>query len=172
MTTVMISPSQREVSPAEQLCWSPRLVPPSGGRVSSRKVLFYFFSHRKTSYGRRWASESHQGAHEVGGAPRGGAPHPHGQGVAPLVFIFCEDFFIVFSKVFRGVSGHSDNFYFLHIKQHHGNSAENNVCPGQFHSNHTSQSPKQGQKCFEKQIRWRRINSPKLKPLLVLKQFS
>ena len=25
---VMISPSQREVSPAEQLHWSPRLVPP------------------------------------------------------------------------------------------------------------------------------------------------
>ena len=28
MTLVMISPSQREVSPAEQLCQSPRLVPP------------------------------------------------------------------------------------------------------------------------------------------------
>ena len=28
MTMVMISPSQREVSPAEQLCRSPRLVPP------------------------------------------------------------------------------------------------------------------------------------------------
>ena len=28
MTMVMISPSQREVSPAEQLCRSPRLLPP------------------------------------------------------------------------------------------------------------------------------------------------
>ena len=28
MTMAMISPSQREVSPAEQLRWSPRLVPP------------------------------------------------------------------------------------------------------------------------------------------------
>ena len=28
MTFVMISPSRREVSPAEQLCRSPRLVPP------------------------------------------------------------------------------------------------------------------------------------------------
>ena len=28
MTMVMISPSRREVSPAEQLCRSPRLVPP------------------------------------------------------------------------------------------------------------------------------------------------
>ena len=28
MMMVMIFPSRREVSPAEQLCWSPRLVPP------------------------------------------------------------------------------------------------------------------------------------------------
>ena len=28
MTLVMISPSRRKVSPAEQLCQSPRLVPP------------------------------------------------------------------------------------------------------------------------------------------------
>ena len=27
MTMVMISPSRRDVSPVEQLCWSPRLVP-------------------------------------------------------------------------------------------------------------------------------------------------
>ena len=42
------------------------------------------------------ASEGHQGAHEVGGAPRGEgcAPHPRGQGVAPLVFIFGEDFLL------------------------------------------------------------------------------
>ena len=39
-----------------------------------------------------------QGAHETGGAPRGKghAPHPRGQGVGPLVFIFCEDFFLIF----------------------------------------------------------------------------
>ena len=29
MTMAMISPSRREVSPGEQLCQSPRLVPPS-----------------------------------------------------------------------------------------------------------------------------------------------
>ena len=41
------------------------------------------------------ASGGHQGAHEVGGAPRGGArPHPRGQGVGPLVFIFGEDFLL------------------------------------------------------------------------------
>ena len=42
MTLVMISPSQREVSPAEQLCQSPRWVPPRGGGVSSRKVAYDF----------------------------------------------------------------------------------------------------------------------------------
>ena len=41
------------------------------------------------------ASEGFQGAHEVGGAPRrGGAPHPRGQGVGPLVFIFGKDFLL------------------------------------------------------------------------------
>ena len=37
-----------------------------------------------------------QGAHETGGAPRGRgrAPHPRGQGVGPLVFIFGEDFLL------------------------------------------------------------------------------
>ena len=40
-------------------------------------------------------SVEHQGAHEAGGAPRGvGAPHPRGQGVGPLVFIFSEDFLL------------------------------------------------------------------------------
>ena len=39
-------------------------------------------------------SESHQGAHEVGGRARGEgrAPHPREQGVGPLAFIFGEDF--------------------------------------------------------------------------------
>ena len=72
-----------------------------------------------------------QGAHETGGRPGGWArPHPCGQGVGPLVFFFGEDFFINYPKIFRGVSGHSENFYFLHIKQHHGSSAENSVSPG------------------------------------------
>ena len=72
MTMAMISPFRREVSPAEQLCESPRLVPPRFRLVAveSRPEKFsLIFSHRKTSYRRRWASESHQGAHEVGGAP-------------------------------------------------------------------------------------------------------
>ena len=56
------------------------------------------------------ALEGIQGAHEVGARP-----HPHGQGVGPLVFIFDKDFFIIYSKIFHGVSGHSENFCFLHI---------------------------------------------------------
>ena len=43
MMMVMISPSRREVSLAEQLYWSPRLVPPCGGGVSSRKLGPDFF---------------------------------------------------------------------------------------------------------------------------------
>ena len=41
---VMISRSQREVSPTEQLRWSPSAkVPPRGGGVSSRKLAYDFF---------------------------------------------------------------------------------------------------------------------------------
>ena len=72
MMMAMIFPSRREVSPAEQLRQSPRLVPPRFHLVAAEsrpERLLLVFSHRKTSYRRRWASESHQGAHEVGGAP-------------------------------------------------------------------------------------------------------
>ena len=100
------------------------------------------------------ASEGIQGAHEVGGRPP-----PSWTGCGPPGLHLWRAFFIIYYKIFRGVSGHFENFCFLHIKQHHGNSAENSVSPGQFHSNHTSQSPKQGRKCLEKQIR-RRIMAP------------
>ena len=89
MTMVMISPSRREVSPAEQLCRSPRLVPPRFRLVAAESQrLLVIFPHQKTSYRRRRASESHQGAHEVGGR----APHPREQGVGPLAFIFGDNF--------------------------------------------------------------------------------
>ena len=78
MTMAMISPSRREVSPAEQLRQSPRLVPPRFRLVAaeSRPESWFmiFFPHQKTSYRRRWVSESHQGAHEVVGAPQEGGP--------------------------------------------------------------------------------------------------
>ena len=45
------------------------------------------------------ASEGLQGGHEVGGhAQEGGRPHPRGQGVGPLVFIFGEDFLLFFLR--------------------------------------------------------------------------
>ena len=42
----------------------------------------------------------HQGAHETGGHAQGEGtrPHPHGQGVGPLVFIFGEDFLLFFLR--------------------------------------------------------------------------
>ena len=47
MTMVMISPSRREVSPAEQLYWSPKLVPPRFRLVAAEsrpeKFLLVFF---------------------------------------------------------------------------------------------------------------------------------
>ena len=72
MTMVMISPSRREVSLAEQLYRSSKLVPPRFRLVAAESRLEKFlliFSHQKTSYSRRWTSEIHQGAHEVGSAP-------------------------------------------------------------------------------------------------------
>ena len=71
MMMVMISPSRRDVSPAEQLRRSPRLVPPRGSGVLSHKLAYDFFLGQKTSYRRRWAPEACQGAHETRGAPRG-----------------------------------------------------------------------------------------------------
>ena len=74
MTMVMISPSRREVSPAEQPRQSPRLVPPRFRLVAAEsrpESLLMIFLGRKTSYSRRCAPEGHQGAHEAGGAPRG-----------------------------------------------------------------------------------------------------
>ena len=72
MTMAMISPSRREVSPAEQLCRSPRLVPPRFRLVAAEsrpESLLMIFLGRKTSYSRRWAPKACQGAHETGGAP-------------------------------------------------------------------------------------------------------
>ena len=77
------------------------------------------------------ASEGHQGAHEVGGRAQGEGRPPTlvVRVLAPGLHLW-RGFFIIYSKIFHGVSGHSENFCFLHIKQHHGNSAENSVRPG------------------------------------------
>ena len=74
----------------------------------------------------------HQGAHEAGGRAQGGrrAPTLMDRVWAPLVLILLPVIFIFSKKCLRGFSGHSENFSFLHIKQHQGSSAENSVSPG------------------------------------------
>ena len=99
MTMAMISPSRREVSPAEQLRRSPRLVPPRGGGVSSRKLAYDVFSDERLHIaedGHRRATRgpTRQGA-RLGGRAR---PHPRGQGVAPLWY-FLRPIFFIYSKI-------------------------------------------------------------------------
>ena len=72
MMMVMISPSRREVSPAVQLCRSPRLVPPRGGGVSSRKLSYDFFQGKRLHI----AEDGHQ--RPARGPTRQGA-HPGGR---------------------------------------------------------------------------------------------
>ena len=62
--------------------------------------------------------------------PLGAPPHPRGQGVGPLALILLSVFFIFSKTYLRGFLGHSENFCFLHNRQHHGSSAENSVSPG------------------------------------------
>ena len=107
---VMISPSRRDVSSAEQLRQSPRLVWPgfaSWRRCFVPKASSLFFLGRKTSYSRRWSPETCQGAHKIGGRALGGRarPHPHGQGVGPLWLIISPVFFIYSKTCLREVSG-------------------------------------------------------------------
>ena len=76
-------------------------------------------------------SEEVQGGHEIGGRALGGwRPLSRGQALGPLVYFFRPEILINSKKCLRGFSGHSENFSFLHIKQHHGSSAEYNVSPG------------------------------------------
>ena len=98
------------------------------------KLSLLFFSPRKQIYG--------VGV-EVGGRPGGprGRGRAQGEGAPPPpppLWIGCGPpgldslpvFFIISKNNLRGVLGHSENFCFLHNKQHHGSSAENNVSPG------------------------------------------
>ena len=70
MMMAMISPSRRDVSPAEQLHQSPRLVLP---RFRLETAMLHpdsfplIFPGQNTPYSQRWAQEAFQGAHKVGG---------------------------------------------------------------------------------------------------------
>ena len=71
-----------------------------------------------------------QGAHEIGGRALGGRPPVSWTGCGPPALIRSPNILINSKKCLRGFPGHSENFSFLHIKQHHGSSAENSVRPG------------------------------------------
>ena len=109
MMMAMISPSRREVSPAEQLRQSPRLVLPRFRLVAVEFHLrrwLMIFSHQKTPYSRIWASEGHQRVHEAGGAPRGvgRAPTLVDGGRPPSSTSFTQ-FFLYSGMCSREVSG-------------------------------------------------------------------
>ena len=72
-----------------------------------------------------------QGAHKIGGVSRGRVrPPPSWTGCGPRGLDSFASIFYIFQNLSPWISGHSENFCFLHMKQHHGNSAENNVSPG------------------------------------------
>ena len=100
MMMMMISPSRREVSPAEQLRWSPRLVPPRGGEVSSRKLAYDFFSDERVHI----AEDGHR--RPARGPTRQGArPPPSWPGCRPPLVFSSLSIFFISKNDFRGVSG-------------------------------------------------------------------
>ena len=86
-------------------------------RIVKRDDFFslFFFSSKLNIW-------SGVGVGDATGGPRGrgrtlGArPHPREKGVGPPGLHLWRGFFIVFSKMFRGVSGHSENFYIARLK--------------------------------------------------------
>ena len=100
MTMVMISPSQRDVSPAEQLRRSPRLVPPRGGGVSSRKLAYDLFQGIRLHI----AEDGHRRPAR-GPTRQGGAPPPSWPGCGPPLIFSSSVFFINPKNDFREVSG-------------------------------------------------------------------
>ena len=71
MTMVMISPSRMEVSPAEQLCRSPRLVSPRGGGVSSQKLSYDFSSDERLHIAEDGHRRTNREPTRQGAAPKG-----------------------------------------------------------------------------------------------------
>ena len=107
---VMISPSQREVSPAEQLRWSPRLVPPRFRLVAvvfhPENLLMVFFQGKRLHIAEDGHRRPARGPTRQGARPGGRTrSHPRGQGVGPLWYFLRSVFFINSKNNFRGVSG-------------------------------------------------------------------
>ena len=93
------------------------------------KLSLLFFSPRDGIYGVGVdVGGGPGGPRDRRARPRGGLSR--GQPVGPLTLILLPKILIKSEKCLRGFPGHSENFSFLHIKQHHGSSAENSVSPG------------------------------------------
>ena len=93
MTMASISPSHRDVSPAEQLRRSPRLVLPKFHletvALRLESFLLISFPGQNTPYNRRWASGACQVAHKAGGCAQGGGRAPT---LASRVWVPCLGF--------------------------------------------------------------------------------
>src|SRR3954470_20684751 len=80
MTMAMISPSRREVSPAEQLCRSPRLVPPRFRLVTAeflpKSLHLIFFSDERLHIAEDGHRRPTRGPRGRGRAQGGSARHP------------------------------------------------------------------------------------------------
>jgi len=90
-----------------------------------------FLPAKRNIWSWSWGRRSCRGATTQGAHPEGvGAPPPSWTGCGPPDLHLLPAFFIFSETYLRGFLGHSENFCFLHIKQHHGNSAENSISPG------------------------------------------
>ena len=110
MTMAMISPSRREVSPAEQLRQSPRLVPPRFRLVAvefrPRKWLLILFPIERLHIAKDGHQRPARGPTRQGVCLGGRARlQPSWPGCGPLWYFLCSVFFINSKNDFRGVSG-------------------------------------------------------------------
>ena len=93
MSMASISPSWREVSPAESLRWRAKLLLPRFGletAVLHPKSIFYIFLGQLSLYSKRRGPEASQGPHKASGRSHGG-PCPvalWATGGPPPVFLF------------------------------------------------------------------------------------
>ena len=100
MTMVMISPSRRDVSPAEQLHgaldWF-RQVPPRGGGVSSRKLPYDFFQGERLHIAEDGHRRPARGPTRQGARPGGRArPPPSWMVGGPPLVLSSPNIFYIF----------------------------------------------------------------------------
>ena len=102
MTMAMISPSRREVSPAEQLRQTPRFVPPRFRLVAAEShpvSLLMIFSRVKDFIYQKMGTGGLPGGPRGRGRAQGvgRAPHPRAQGVGPLWY--SAQYVLLFPKI-------------------------------------------------------------------------